>query len=146
MRWSDKDIEALLKKGAKITVDGKQVASMQELKETQKKKTGRAKYRNKKVYWDDKVFDSTKEYKRWRDLLLMLKSGDIAQLQRQVKYPLVVEGKKVAGYIADHVYVDAKTGHRIVEDVKSDITRKLPNYVLKKKLMKAIYNIEILEV
>ena len=33
----------------------------------------------------------------------------------------------------------------IIEDVKSNITRKLPVYKIKSKILKAIYNITILE-
>jgi hypothetical protein len=111
--------------------------------EQQKKK--RAKYGNNKVHWNGMVFDSTKEYKRYRELLLLLKAGLIGQLERQVKYDLVVDGVKIGTYIADHVYIDAETGQKVVEDVKSDATRMLPVYRRSKKHMKAQYNIEILE-
>jgi hypothetical protein len=47
-------------------------------------------------------------------------------------------------YIADFTYKD-KNGIFIVEDVKSEHTRKLKPYKLKKKLMKIIYNIDIKE-
>jgi hypothetical protein len=55
-----------------------------------------------------------------------------------------VDGKKVGKYVADFVeyFPDGKIQ---VIDVKSDITRKIPLYLLKKSLMKVCYNIEIIE-
>lgn len=49
-----------------------------------------------------------------------------------------------AVYTADFVYLD-KAGNEIVEDVKSDITRKEADYVLRRKLMLHIHGIRILE-
>ncbi len=51
---------------------------------------------------------------------------------------------KICAYLADFTY--NRNGKEIVEDVKSEMTRKLPVYKLKKKLMKAILNIEIQEI
>jgi hypothetical protein len=63
----------------------------------------------------------------------------------QVKYDLVVNGVKIGFYKAD--FVTYKHG-KILEviDVKSEMTKKLPVYRLKKKLLKAIYNIDIVEI
>lgn len=136
--WTQKDLEKKKAEGTirDFTPVGPEV-----------KKPGRAKYRNKKVEWDGMVFDSTKEYKQYRFVLLeRLKKGEIGQLRRQVRYKLIVNDELIATYIADHVYIEATTGEEIVEDVKSEITRKLPLYVLKKNLMKSIHNIEIKEV
>ncbi len=101
----------------------------------------RPKFNNNKIEWDGMVFDSSKEYKRYRELLLLLKVGEIGQLRRQVVYNL-----SVCDYIADHVYIDAKTGLEVVEDVKSEITRKLPVYRLKNKMMFKELGIRIKEV
>lgn len=113
-------------------------------KEVKKKK--RAKYNNEKVEYEGMLFDSRKEYKRYRDLLLLLKAGHIGQLRRQVVYKLTVPGGDICKYIADHVYIDARTGETVVEDVKSVQTRKLSTYRLKRKLMQTILNITITEV
>lgn len=48
-----------------------------------------------------------------------------------------------AVYTADFVY--KKDGNLIVEDVKSDVTRKEADYVLRRKLMLHVHNIRILE-
>lgn len=108
------------------------------------------KYRAKKQRcWDGTVFDSKKELLRWETLLWMSKVGKIRNLRRQVSYDLVVCDIKICKYIADFVYEEKRDlrpeWSEIVEDVKSEITQKLPVYRLKKKLMKAIYNIEIRE-
>jgi len=108
----------------------------------------RAKYRNEKVEWNGEVFDSRKEYNRYRQLLLLLKAGHIGQLRRQVKYLLIEanETEKKCEYWADFEYVLCDTGAKVVEDVKSEATRKLPVFVMKRKLMKSVYNIQIKEV
>lgn len=101
-----------------------------------------SKYKNEKVVDEfGNVYDSKKERKRATELRLLLKAGAIGFLAKQVEFDL-----KVAKYIADFVYTDAITGATIVEDVKSEVTRKLPVYRLKKKLMLQIHNIEIKEV
>lgn len=51
--------------------------------------------------------------------------------------------EKNAVYTADFVY--RKDGHLIVEDCKSEITRKEADYVLRRKLMLHVHNIRILE-
>lgn len=54
---------------------------------------------------------------------------------------VVIEQKAV--YTADFVYV--RDGVTVVEDVKSEITRKEADYVLRRKLMLHVWNIRILE-
>lgn len=110
------------------------------------KKAGKAKYNNQKVEWDGIVFDSKKEYKRYRELLLLQKQGIIAALKRQVKYVLQKEGDRPITYILDHEYIEVATGVKVYEDVKSVITAKHPVYIMKKKLMKEVHGIEIKEV
>ena len=104
----------------------------------------RPKYGNRKVKMGDLTFDSAKEAKRWGELQFMVKAGGIKNLERQVRFPIIVNGVKVCTYIADHVY-DEMAG-RVVEDVKSAFTRKDPVYRLKNKLMKACHGIDIREV
>lgn len=102
------------------------------------------KYRNKKATsLDGEVFDSTKELKRWNELKLLQAGKVISELQRQVVFPIVINGHKVCKYIADFVYIEGEK--YVVEDLKSEYTKKLPVYRLKKKLLKAVLDIEILE-
>jgi hypothetical protein len=95
-------------------------------------------------------FDSKKESKRYTQLLLMEKAGEISDIQTQVKFELIPSQKKdgkvierPCSYIADFVYQD-KSGNTIVEDVKG--FRKIPEYIIKRKLMLFIYGIKISEV
>lgn len=57
---------------------------------------------------------------------------------------LIIDEKK-AEYTADFTYMD-KNGEYIVEDVKSDYTRKEKDYVLRRKLMLDRHNIKIKEI
>ena len=104
----------------------------------------RNKYHAKKVKYGGLVFDSRKEYRRWRELLLLEKVGMIKGLRRQVKYELLprVPGKwpRSVTYIADFVYYEGKK--EIVEDVKGYRTDV---YKLKKRLMWVVHGIEIRE-
>jgi len=52
--------------------------------------------------------------------------------------------EKNAVYTADFVYND-KDGNEVVEDCKSEVTRKEPDYVLRRKLMLDRHNIRIKE-
>ena len=49
----------------------------------------RSKYGAQKTEFDGLVFDSKHEAMRWRELALLQRSGEIADLQRQVKYILI---------------------------------------------------------
>jgi Protein of unknown function (DUF1064) len=102
------------------------------------------KYRNTPVVVDGQRFDSKKEKRRFDELILLQKAGRIQGLVRQPSFDLVVNGMKVARYIADHRY--SENGNVVVEDCKSPATAKNSTYRLKKKLMKALYGIEIQEV
>lgn len=106
------------------------------------------KYRNKKIDTAEGRFDSEKEYSRWVDLKWMQRAGQITDLQRQVTFELLpsqrIDGKVVerpVKYIADFVYM--QNGEKVVEDVKG---LKLPEYVLKRKLMLYIHNLRIKEI
>lgn len=89
-------------------------------------------------------FDSRKEAARWAELCELAALGVISGLRRQVRIPIIVNGVRVCYYVADAVYVER--GRWVVEDTKSPITRRLPVYRLKRKLLAALYGIEIREV
>jgi hypothetical protein len=72
------------------------------------------------------------------------KSGEITDLELQREFKLEVNGEKVASYICDFAYQE--NGLLVVEDVKSAMTRKLPVYRLKKKLMFSLHAVQIREV
>jgi hypothetical protein len=86
-------------------------------------------------------FHSGKEANRYLELKLLLRAGEIFDLKLQVPYEFVVNGFKICKYIADFVYFE-KDGKKVVEDSKG---MKTDIYRIKKKMMKAIHNIEVLE-
>lgn len=100
------------------------------------------KYRNKK----SGKFDSKKEEKRYYELILMQKAGNISDLIHHKKFDLIPkqDGERAIKYEADFVY--QRNGVLIVEDVKSPATRKIPLYSIKRKLMLLIHGIKITEV
>lgn len=102
----------------------------------------RNKYGNKKTEIDGLQFDSQREADRWGVLKLMAVAGEIVDLDRQVRFDLKVNGQKICAYIADFTYRKAAGSSLIVEDVKGVKTR---DYVIKKKLLKALHGIEVLE-
>jgi len=102
------------------------------------------KYHAARTEVDGIVFASKAEAARYCELKLLQGAGEITGLELQPKFPLIVNGKKVATYIADFRYTER--GEVVVEDVKSVATRKIAVYRLKIKLVQAIYGIEICEV
>lgn len=105
----------------------------------------KAKYRNQKTVVDGIRFDSTKEAGRYKILKLLEKAGKIRALQLQPLLRLVVNGRHICDYEGDFSYYLPETGQRLIEDVKSEITRKNRAYRIKVKLVHACYGIEILE-
>lgn len=110
-------------------------------------------YINKKVVVDGIKFDSKKEAKRYGYLKLLEVLGEIKDLELQPKFELV-KGVKFSGdarakpavrYFADFAYTDVLTGKRIVEDVKSPVTKEKPYYKMKRHMMLAIHGIEVKE-
>lgn len=86
------------------------------------------------------VLHPAKEARRYSILLLLMQAGEIFKLQLQVSFKIVVNGEKICTCRADFVYFDDK-GNKIVEDAKGVQT---PEFILKKKLMKAVHGIDIL--
>lgn len=103
-------------------------------------KKRRNKYNAKITIIDGIKFHSKKEARRWQQLKLLEMAGHIIDLKRQVKFPFIVNDLLICSYYADFVYVG--DGMKIIEDSKGVRTAI---YKIKKKLMKAIYNIDILE-
>lgn len=99
------------------------------------------KYRNIKVEIDGYVFDSKKEANRYAELSCLERAGEIKNLELQPKYEIVLNSRKICTYKADFLYIQA--GRIIVEDVKGIRTAV---YKLKKKLVEALYGIQIVEI
>jgi len=104
---------------------------------------GTSKYKAIKTEVNGIVFDSKKEAKRWTELLLLERAGQIHNLERQHRVDVKYNGILLFWWKADFVYFQG--GQRIYEDVKSPMTAALPVYRLKKRILKAMLNIEIRE-
>lgn len=105
------------------------------------------------------AYASKKEHNRAARLKLWQHAGVITNLREQVPFELIPaqydqsnptnpKGKptlleRACRYIADFVYTDPITGQTIVEDVKGIRTKE---YIIKRKLMLAVYGIRIKEI
>jgi len=101
------------------------------------------KYNAKKTEFMGFKFDSKWEAERYGQLSSMSLAGIVKDLQRQIKYDIVINDQKICRYIADFVYIlvnEDGSEEKIVEDAKGVQTT---DFIIKKKLMKAIYNINI---
>lgn len=94
----------------------------------------RSKFNAQRTEVDGILFASKAEAVRYGQLKALQETGVILNLELQPKFPIIVNGKKVATYIADFTYFTAT--ERVVEDVKGMIT---PVYRMKKKLVEALY-------
>ena len=108
------------------------------------------KYHSRKITVNGIVFDSHREARRYQELLLLLRAGEISQLEMQKKYTLIPAQKKPSGgteravtYTADFVYTDNRTGKKVVEDTKGVKTQQ---YIIRRKLMLWAHGIEVNEV
>lgn len=121
------------------------------------------KYKNLKVNFGNITFDSKKESRRWQELCLLQRAGQITDLQRQVKFVLIPTqyekfprystktGKRLkdgirtleqeCSYVADFTYM--QDGKQVVEDTKGVKTK---DYIIKRKLMLERHGIRIKEV
>ena len=98
------------------------------------------KFGNTPTVIDGISFPSKREAARYVDLKLLVKAGEISDLELQPTYAMIVNGRKICSYRADFRYTDH--GKQIVEDCKGVRT---PVYRIKAKLMRACYGIEICE-
>lgn len=101
------------------------------------------KYNAKKCSEDGITFDSLRERKRYQELKFLQKIGEIKSLEVHPVYPLIVNGFIVCKMLPDFRYIEQ--GKIVVEDVKSNATIT-DVYRIKKKLIFALYAIEIKEI
>lgn len=103
----------------------------------------RSKYGNRRTIVDGITFDSAREAQRYGELKLLQRVGVVEDLQLQKRYALHVNGILIGTYVADFAYRSTRDDAFVVEDAKGVRTR---DYKLKKKLMKAIYGVDIVEI
>lgn len=107
----------------------------------------RSKFGNIRVEEDGHTFDSKKEARRYRELRLMERSGEIDKLELQPVYRFEHNGVLIGKYTPDFRYEDTRTGELIVEDVKAESkAARSRDYILRKKMLKAFYGIDVQEV
>jgi hypothetical protein len=104
-----------------------------------------SKYNAKRVEIDGLKFASKREATQYAELKLLQRIGEIVELECQPRYPLTLNGVKLATYVADFRYRHVASGEIVVEDVKSKPTIT-DVYRLKKKLMLALHGIDLKEV
>lgn len=101
------------------------------------------KYGNRKVQIDGYTFDSVHEGNRYLELKFLLNAGKIKDLEMQKQYELqpafrnARTGKmeRPIYYRADFVYHDLERKETVIEDAKSEATRKDKVYQIKRKMM-----------
>ena len=119
------------------------------------------KYHSKKTIVDGIVFHSLKEARRYTELKLLERAGEIYDLKLQEKFVLVPaqrepdtvgkRGGKIKGkllerevsYLADFTYKKTGSNELVVEDTKGMKTKE---YIIKRKLMLYVHGIRIREI
>lgn len=103
---------------------------------------GRTKYGAKSTILDGVKFASKREAKRWTELQLLERGGEIANLVRQFKIsmegrdgPILTPTGRKAAYVADFVYYDNRLKCCVIEDAKGFPT---PEYKLKRAILAAM--------
>lgn len=132
MNWTEEQYQAYLKRrGLNIS--------------TKTGKPRKNKYGNQKTVVNGKLIDSLHEARRYKELLLLEKAGEITALQTQVKFLIEPANSKhrEVHYEADFVYLDCRSCKWIVEDAKGKRTR---TFINKKKAMFNRYEIDVREV
>ena len=101
----------------------------------------KSKYKNKKVIFEGITFDSKKELVRYKELLDLESQGKIQDLEYHKVFKLLDSMQTTEGvvrginYECDFFYYDFALKSFVAEDLKSSMTQKLPDYIMKKKLM-----------
>ena len=88
-------------------------------------------------------FPSQREARYYQNLKLLEKAGAIQDIELQPVFSLVVNGQPIGVYRADFRYVDCETGEVVTVDVKGFRTKE---YRLKKRLVEALYPVQIVEI
>jgi hypothetical protein len=96
------------------------------------------KYRNVPTEVDGVLYSSKAEARRAQELALLQRAGKISHLRRQPRFPIEINGHKVATYVGDFVYLE--NGKETVEDVKGVLTDV---FRIKRALMKAVLGIDV---
>lgn len=102
-----------------------------------------SKYHAIRTTIDGITFDSKAEAKRYEELKLLEKAGEILAVEVHERFPLLYGVIKLGDYEADFSYYIKGVAQMVVEDVKGV---KTPLYRWKKKHFEAQYGIKITEI
>ena len=87
-------------------------------------------------------FPSKAEYNRYNQLALELECGLISNLELQPAFPVILNGVKTFTYKADFKYT--RDGNQVIEDVKGSPDHLTDIFVLKRKVVEAVYGIQLI--
>lgn len=106
----------------------------------------KSKYNNKIVWYNDVKYQSQKEADYAKNLDWKLKASEIKSWSRQVQFVLIVNGYLICKYYVDFkvVHNDDKIEYVDVKGYKKGVAYRL--FETKSRLVKALYNIDIIEV
>lgn len=145
-----KDLPARVQAQIRNELQGKPQSEFSPAEISRRKDPSCGKYRNKKTESKGITFDSAKESRRYDELIMRQRAGEIENLRLQVDFTLQeaytdCNGNRVRAirYKGDFSYIE--NGRLVVEDVKSRAT-KTSTYMIKKKMMKERFGIDIKEV
>jgi len=87
------------------------------------------------------VFASKKEMKRYAELRLLQRAGEVQDLELQPEFRVSINGEHYCTYTADFAYTEK--GERVVEELKSTGTAKDAAFRLRKKAAELFYGIKV---
>lgn len=115
------------------------------------------KFGNRKTAVDGVLFDSAKEARRYQELRILERAGEISNLERQPKFKLAIGDRPIlirsdrypngrqASVKFDFAYFDGT--HRVIEDVKGGKATRTEAYALRKAVVEAMYpKVRVVEV
>lgn len=103
-----------------------------------------SKFKNQSQYVDGRFFHSKSEAERYKHLRQLEAEGYISQLECQPAYSITINNSHICKCILDFRYIDhSHSPIQRVEDVKG---MRTDMYRLKKKLVEAEHQIEVIEV
>lgn len=103
----------------------------------------RSKYNNARTTYKGMRFDSKAELRRWQELEQLLEVGAIKRLRHHPKCRLALNGVKICTYEGDAEYWMVPDDLYVLEDTKGVRTAV---YQIKKKLIKALCDVDIQEI
>jgi len=90
---------------------------------------------------DGIAFASKKEMRRYAELRLLQKAGEVQDLELQPEFRVSINGEHYCTYTADFAYIEK--GERVVEELKSTGTAKDAAFRLRKKAAELFYGIKV---